>query len=589
MAEETHAHTLPTNPDGTIGLDTFRRTINAGVSAQGYHPAWRPDGAPPPPPRPRRLGAAGVDRALDAWHEQEDAKPYTVLGVLGSYIRRRLRGESDQPIRIHLDQQSQTLGAPKWIDARSALVRVATTVTPPRDGFGVSEAGKPVRRSEGWRATTHEPPQNSPAIDKRWRPTAEPTGQAARRRVYEVQRAIRPIQRRTSRDGRWSRIASCGHALGHGRDHVNVMVRPSTGRARYAGLQTCGSVWECPSCAARIQAGRADELRQAVEAHWGIERAMMVTLTIRHSHGDDLEQLRRGLAEAWRKMRSGNPWKRIERQWGIRHYIKAMEVTHGPNGWHPHLHVIFLMDAPIAEQRWRKDRRGVRYLRTDAERAEGGDGPPRPYDTRAHVWLRRWQAAVAKTLGDDYVPSDTRGLHIRPCERATYIAKFGLELAGIGKADASNKKEWRKRNGYRAPFEIAASFADTQSEADAKLWRQYCEGITGTRHLTWSRGLKQEAAVREVTDQRLAEGEDPGGADEALIGHIDAADWVRLRKTQVRPEPQKRPWLKRPATLWVLEQVEAQGARALPGLVSWALDFGSAYAPGSEPESVAPG
>jgi len=586
---------LPIAPDGTLGIETFRNTINAGVVAQGHAAAWRPPGAPPAPPDPRRLGHSGVDRALDAFDAADRARELAHLSVLGTYIRHSTADERiRQPIRLRVGVKGKRgLTPPKWIDARSALVRVVSTVTPPRDGFALKRDEKTgseavVRVSDGWHGQTTKVVVNSPSIDKTWRPQVAPSGHKRRARLYEVQRGIRPIQRVTSRDGQWSRMASCGWALAHGRDHVAVMVTPSTGKARYSGVQTCGSVWECPVCSARIQAGRADEIEQAVDQHWGLKRAIMVTLTVRHGPGDDLEKLRRGLADAWRKMRSGGPWRRIEEAWGIKAYIKALEVTHGPNGWHPHLHVIFLLDRPIAEQRWRK-KGGQRYINGASERPEGGDGPPRPYDRAALLWLRRWQQKVEQTMGPEYVPDARRGLYVTPCERSTYLAKFGLELVGIGKSDASTKQDWRRRHGYRTPFEFAAAYADGKGEDDARIWREWCAGIKGARHLTWSRGLKEEAAVRERTDEELATGEDPGGADEALIGHIEADDWRRIRKVYVRPEPQARPWLRRQAAVWLLEQVEDQGARALPGLVAWAVEFGSPYAPGEEPPSVAPG
>jgi len=366
------------------------------------------------------------------------------------------------------------------------------------------------------------------------------------------------------------------------------MVTPSTGRARYSGIQTCGSVWECPTCAAKIQASRADEISRAVDDHWGLDRAVLLTLTVRHAPTSDLKALRRGLADAWRIMRSGAPWRRIAERWGIRGYIKALEVTHGPNGWHPHLHVIFLLDRPIAAKRWRSTKSGQRYLTGELRRPEGGEGPPEPWDRAGALWRARWQHAVRKAMGAEYVPDDRRGLYMTPCERSSYIAKFGLELAGLGKSDPSSKKSWRRRHGYRAPFEIAADFADHQRLEDAELWRAWCEGIHGARHLTWSRGLKAAAGITERTDEELATEEDPGGADQVLVGHIEAADWRRLRKVHVRPDAQTKPWRRVPATLWILDQVEDQGARALPGLIAWALEHGRAYPPGAVPTARGP-
>jgi hypothetical protein len=59
--------------------------------------------------------------------------------------------------------------------------------------------------------------------------------------------------------------------------------------AGYSGLASCGSVWACPQCAAKIVTRRADELStvmRAVDEAGG--SAFLLTLTMRHSRGDRL-------------------------------------------------------------------------------------------------------------------------------------------------------------------------------------------------------------------------------------------------------------------------------------------------------------
>ena len=49
-----------------------------------------------------------------------------------------------------------------------------------------------------------------------------------------------------------------------GRVRAAIMVS-GTGRARFTGLQRCGSVWACPECAELVARARIDELTAGVE------------------------------------------------------------------------------------------------------------------------------------------------------------------------------------------------------------------------------------------------------------------------------------------------------------------------------------
>ena len=62
-----------------------------------------------------------------------------------------------------------------------------------------------------------------------------------------------------------------------------------TRTAGYSGLASCGSVWCCPQCAAKIATRRADErskVMRAVDEAGG--SAFLLTLTMRHDRGDRL-------------------------------------------------------------------------------------------------------------------------------------------------------------------------------------------------------------------------------------------------------------------------------------------------------------
>jgi hypothetical protein len=325
---------------------------------------------------------------------------------------------------------------------------------------------------------------------------------AARRGRYELANALRANAR--------PRVAKCGRV----RIVPTLEIRLQHGRAHVVGLLACGSVWECPPCSARIRAERATEVQTAVAWH-GVERTSMVTLTVRHGLGSDLKALRAGVAEAWRFMQQGSPWKRFRERVLLKGTIRALEVTHGPNGWHPHLHLLAMVDDPS-------------QLLQERE------------------WLAiRWRACVARALGDRHLPSLEHGCTVTPCHDGAYLAKLGLELAGGAKIG---------RPGHRTPWQIAHDAAD--HETDSALWRTYCNGMFGARMLTWSKGLRDAAGLgAELDDEALAAAADVAAA---RVCFVPGAIWDALRVTPG-------------VLLALLEAAETGGAHGVARVISRVL------------------
>jgi hypothetical protein len=59
------------------------------------------------------------------------------------------------------------------------------------------------------------------------------------------------------------RIRACGRVS---RTAGAPTLRLSEGRAGFAGLVSCASPWACPTCARKIGARRAEEIREVVSA-----------------------------------------------------------------------------------------------------------------------------------------------------------------------------------------------------------------------------------------------------------------------------------------------------------------------------------
>jgi hypothetical protein len=243
-------------------------------------------------------------------------------------------------------------------------------------------------------------------------------------------------------------------------------------------------------CGLIIRAERAGDVRRAVEWH-GNARTFLLTLTVSHGFGDSLARSRCGLSRAWRLFVQGAPWLRACERYGFVGFIRALEVTHGPNGFHPHLHVLLFL----------------RELTADETR-----------DFAAWV-SERWCAMVDRVLGSAFAPSPEHGANLRPSTHAEYIAKLGLELAApVGKAG---------RGVNRSPLEIALDFTQSGDDRDRAIWQRYCKDMKGARMLTWSRGLRRAVDLQaEKTDEEIVAGVDH---EAAIVAAISGEDWDAVR------------------------------------------------------------
>lgn len=314
--------------------------------------------------------------------------------------------------------------------------------------------------------------------------------------VRESRRHRRYAQRQVLWDvSRLERVRKCGR-VPVGQD---VTVVDNAGVAHYAGLASCGSIWACPVCSAKIRAGRADEIAQGAAA-WDQagNSVYMVTLTAPHDMGMRLGALLPVIADSFRRVIAGRAWLRVKAAAGVAGTIRSVEITHGVNGWHPHLHVlVFCRGDPGAE--------GLAAL-------------------GVHV-RAQWHKAIT---GAGYrAPSDAHGVVIERCasaaEAGAYIAKSQDTGRSPGNELARGDLK-RGRSGHRTPFEILEDFRWTGDAADRGLWRTYERATKGHQAITWSKGLRRLLAVEARSDDELAAAE-VGGTPLAVI---DLAAWRRV-------------------------------------------------------------
>lgn len=291
------------------------------------------------------------------------------------------------------------------------------------------------------------------------------------------------------------RVRKCGRV----RRDADVRVRGSEGGpVGFAGLCSCGSVWACPVCNAKIMARRSDELNAAITTwHARGGRVGLLTLTLRHSRSDSLDSCWSVLSGAWKRVVDGRVWRKWRDRLGSPGYVRAVEVTHGGNGWHVHIHLLlFLRNVQVLEdfEEWIIPK-WVRSVQALGFAAPTGDGQ----DLRLISGCS--DPAVA-----DYLTKASDNL--------------GLELTH------SQGKTARRANATVPPWQLLTDVLE-DGDADAlDLWTEWEEGSRGRRQINWSRGLRELLDLTaEKSDEDIA-AETPGDDDLVLIpgeewdGHI---------------------------------------------------------------------
>ena len=273
-------------------------------------------------------------------------------------------------------------------------------------------------------------------------------------------------------------------------EDVVSLVRPvSRTTYHYKGLVTCGSVWACPLCASKIQERRRQEVARAI-AHAGtIARApFMVSITFPHRVDQPLSLLLELQRQALAKMRAHRDYKALMVKAATAGRIRALEVTHGQNGWHPHTHELLLLDPKVPAQ-WLREELAPMWLK--ACRAVGLFKPDRD---REEDFLRH---SVDVQAGDEGV--------------ADYLAKLDDQHAwGLSHELSKSSSKQGRRTGAH-PFQLATE------KGRAALFVEYVEAMKGQRQLVWSRGLKAAVGIEELSDEEIAKQETERADDQIPV------------------------------------------------------------------------
>jgi hypothetical protein len=220
-------------------------------------------------------------------------------------------------------------------------------------------------------------------------------------------------------------------------------------------------------------------LRQHVDAGGS---ALLATYTVPHTRDESLPAVLARLADTWRRY-ARNAWHDVLGE----HYVgnvRALEVVHGVNGWHPHYHALVFVAAGL------------------------------PYLTPVAVALaERWsQVAGAEWRAD-----------VRQVARdgVAAVARY-LTTDGVAGAAFETANPAAKIPAGRSYTQLLYDYGRFRSSVDAALVFEYAAALHGVHHLTISPRLRKRY---DFTDPALNWSEI---ADDDILALLNSGEWLSI-------------------------------------------------------------
>jgi len=240
-------------------------------------------------------------------------------------------------------------------------------------------------------------------------------------------------------------------------------------RVIQCGLTTCGSVWTCPVCSAKILTHRKYEVGEAISA-WVNQGGYFIleTLTLCHRLGDTVAKQRDALKVGWEAITHGS-FSDNHKKAGQFGYLKVTEVTYGKNGFHLHFHVL-------------------RFMKGDLSKA-------------AQVkWMtkifNKWQKSI--TSGGFRKPLESGHHYERVYEPERLKGYFtkGFDNHGTNKSKSKSSPVW----------DVLTEAIANPKSTHTFIWRTWESESKGMRQMTWSRNLRQSLGLaQELEDEEIIE------------------------------------------------------------------------------------
>ena len=397
------------------------------------------------------------------------------------------------------------------------------------------------------------------------------------------------------------------------------------GKARWTEVCVCGLRWQCPVCAPYKAAQERRRLTVSLckamlateeltfdpddldAPHQPKYAVVFLTATVPHQYEDALDATNNLVVQAWnyatssKKKWLGGGRKAWTDAFGVEGYARALDVTVGRNGWHPHIHAAVIVRADKIREL------GPGPLKVG--------GPDVSAQDRFLAWFeawfyRRWDYRVRQLLGlkeHDMGVHAVHGVRAEWCKNPAHVARYvrkealaaSMELTEGHRKQAKDVGGPLSSRGHRSPFQLLDDLceahntmlawedvdpaliprvefdddmADFQSELE--LWHQYEAGMRGRSALRTSKGFWSHpifgVAKMSVEDQIefLAESVHPDERKEVEESEavLEAVPWYYTSLVKANLDG----WVLRiceeggPPLRFLREQIDAQRGKLRP-------------------------
>jgi hypothetical protein len=292
------------------------------------------------------------------------------------------------------------------------------------------------------------------------------------------------------------RVAHCLRDIIPTATTVDLYRNPEFQKVSFGGLITCASVWACPVCSSKVTERKRIDLAGGLR-FWRDEAGgylLLVTFTLRHHKGDNLRTVLDALLKAYAEVHEGGWWARFQAKHNIWGRVRALEVTHGDKGWHPHSHGLYFI----------------------------GSGNQPAVNAFELALKERWLNMLKKQGRD---ASWENGIDVRISDEdiSEYVAKYGKEPDWKIEHEMTKSPSKIGKWHNKTAFQLLHEYNEGDMSA-GRLFIQYAMAFKWERQLRWSNGLRKMCGLdKEKSDEELAKEREKG----AIL-------WAQLTREQWR-------------------------------------------------------
>jgi hypothetical protein len=300
------------------------------------------------------------------------------------------------------------------------------------------------------------------------------------------------------------RVAWCLRRIVPGRATVNIVKNTTTNRAHYQNLIRCGQLWPCPICAAAISEGRRIEISEALAK--SPYHVALITYTVQHNQATKLQPMLAAMLLAYRKMKGKRSFTGLTDEYAWVGSIRSLEVTHGDNGWHPHIHELLLFKFSLDAVNEIGIKRNLKQQWIDVLQAQG------------------------------YTASFERGVDVQTRDEniRDYISKFGHQPVNVHwslEHELTKAVTKKARKGGRTPMQLLADYGAGDVAAGA-LWYEYASAFKRRNQLVWSRGLRK--LLNMGKEKSNAELSDDTPDEVRVLAQLTVLQWRGIVRADLR-------------------------------------------------------